>query len=72
MPASMITGSDIVLDVEHIAKWSPRLGRHVALVRVENGLHDLVLSAKPARDEVFAEPTRWIAAHLPREAPEPA
>ncbi|MCD0452773.1 alpha/beta hydrolase [Actinocorallia sp. API 0066] len=67
-----ITGSDIVLDVEHIAKWSPGLGAHVTIVRIENGLHDLVLSAKPARDQVFTELGRWIDAYVPAEADAPA
>ncbi|MQY06412.1 alpha/beta hydrolase [Actinomadura macrotermitis] len=55
---------DAVLDVEHIARWTPRLGRHVTLVRIAGGMHDLVLSAKPARDEVFAELARWIRGYL--------
>lgn len=60
-----IAGSDIVLDVEHIARWSAQLGRDVTLIKIEGGVHDLVLSAKPARDEVFAELDRWLGAHLP-------
>ena len=36
---------DSVLDVEQIAARAVRLGRHVTVVRVEEGLHDLVLSA---------------------------
>ncbi|GAB3682578.1 alpha/beta hydrolase [Actinocorallia lasiicapitis] len=59
-----IDSSDIVLDVEHIAKWSVGLGRRLTLVRIEGGLHDLVLSAKPARDEVFAELDHWLNAYL--------
>ena len=42
-------GADAVLDVAHMAKWAPRLGRHVTLVRIGGGLHDLTLSAEPAR-----------------------
>ncbi len=60
-----ITGSDIILDVEHIARWSTRLGEHLTLVRIEGGLHDLVLSARPVRERVFAELARWIGAYLP-------
>ncbi|GAA3229785.1 alpha/beta hydrolase [Actinocorallia longicatena] len=59
-----IDSSDIVLDVEHIAKWAVALGRHLTLVRVEGGVHDLVLSAKPARDEVFTELDRWLTGNL--------
>jgi alpha-beta hydrolase superfamily lysophospholipase len=57
--------ADSVLDVEHIARWAPSLGRHVTIVRVEGGLHDLMLSAPPVREQVFAELDRWLAAYLP-------
>ncbi|MFB4304244.1 alpha/beta hydrolase [Actinomadura sp. NTSP31] len=60
-----VTGADAVLDVAHMAKWASRLGRHVTLVRIDGGLHDLTLSAEPARREVFAELTRWTAGYLP-------
>ncbi|MFB4318512.1 alpha/beta hydrolase [Actinomadura sp. 21ATH] len=59
-----LSSADAVLDVEHMARWAPRLGRHVTLVRIEGGLHDLVLSAKPARDQVFAELDRWMTGYL--------
>jgi alpha-beta hydrolase superfamily lysophospholipase len=51
---------DTVLDVDQIAHRAPRLGRHVTLVRFEGGLHDLVLSAEPVREAVFAEMTAWL------------
>ncbi|QXJ21076.1 alpha/beta hydrolase [Actinomadura graeca] len=60
-----VTGADAVLDVEHMARWAPRLGRHVTLVRIDGGLHDLVLSAEPARSRVFGELARWTNAYLP-------
>jgi alpha-beta hydrolase superfamily lysophospholipase len=66
--AADLSAADAVLDVEHMARWAPRLGRHVTLVRIDGGLHDLVLSAKPARDQVFTELARWMAGHLPDPA----
>jgi alpha-beta hydrolase superfamily lysophospholipase len=57
--------ADTVLDVEHIAHYSSRLGRHVTIVRIDGGLHDLTLSAPPVRAQVFAELDRWIGAYLP-------
>jgi alpha-beta hydrolase superfamily lysophospholipase len=60
--------ADSVLDVEHIARYSSRLGRHVTLVRIDGGLHDLTLSGAGAREQVFAELDRWMAAYLPRTA----
>ncbi|SNT50763.1 Lysophospholipase, alpha-beta hydrolase superfamily [Actinomadura meyerae] len=60
-----VTGADAVLDVEHMARYAPRIGRHVTLVRIEDGLHDLVLSAEPARTRVFEELARWTNGYLP-------
>jgi alpha-beta hydrolase superfamily lysophospholipase len=57
--------ADAVLDVEHIARWSPMLGRHVTIVRVDEGLHDLVLSRPQARERTFTEVDRWMRAYLP-------
>jgi hypothetical protein len=38
-------------------------------VRIPDGLHDLVLSAEPARKQFFAELDRWMDAYLgPRPA----
>ncbi len=59
-----VTAADAVLDVEHIARWSVGLGPHVTLVRIPGGLHDLVLSAKAARERMFAELGRWMDAYV--------
>jgi alpha-beta hydrolase superfamily lysophospholipase len=55
---------DTVLDVEQIATRAVRLGSHVTLVRVADGLHDLVLSAPETRARVLAEIARWTAAYV--------
>jgi alpha-beta hydrolase superfamily lysophospholipase len=60
-----ISSTDVVLDVEHIAGRAPRLGRHVTLVRIEGGIHDLALSPQPARSRFFAELARWRDAYVP-------
>lgn len=56
--------ADAVLDVTQIARWAPNLGRCVTLVRIEGGLHDLTLSAEPARKQTFAEMGRWLSAYF--------
>jgi alpha-beta hydrolase superfamily lysophospholipase len=56
--------ADSVLDVDHIARWTPALGRCTTLVRIEGGLHDLALSAEPARTRMFAEASRWLSAYF--------
>ncbi|SDS89034.1 alpha/beta hydrolase [Microlunatus soli] len=65
-----LTGADTVLDVEQIAHRAPNLGRHVSIVRFDGGLHDLVLSAKPVREAVFAEMEAWLG-YLPTIPPGP-
>ncbi|MDG4772689.1 alpha/beta hydrolase [Solwaraspora sp. WMMD792] len=61
------TLADAVLDVEHMARWAPRLGRHVTVVRIDGGLHDLTLSHQPARDELFSELDRWLRGYFTTE-----
>jgi alpha-beta hydrolase superfamily lysophospholipase len=55
-----LTAGDAVLNVEHMVRWAPRLGEQVTVVRIEGGLHDLVLSAAPVRERVFKELTTWL------------
>jgi alpha-beta hydrolase superfamily lysophospholipase len=59
-----------VLDVEHIARWAPSLGRHVTVVRIEGAVHDLTLSTAPVRRRVFHELDRWLSAYLPWQSPQ--
>jgi len=53
-----------VLNADDIARWSTRLGPHVTCVRIDGGLHDLSLSAEPARTRFFAELDRWLTAYM--------
>ena len=55
--------ADIVLDTEAIARRAVQLGNLVTLVRVPGGMHDLTLSAQPARDRFYGELTRWLVAY---------
>jgi alpha-beta hydrolase superfamily lysophospholipase len=57
-------GADSVLDVDHMARWTPALGRRTTLVRIEGGLHDLALSAEAVRKQLFDEAGRWISAYF--------
>jgi len=57
--------ADAVLDVDHIVRWSAGLGRLVTIARIEGGMHDLTLSAEPAREQLFSEVSRWLTAYFP-------
>jgi alpha-beta hydrolase superfamily lysophospholipase len=56
--------ADAVLNVAHIARWAPMLGRNVTLARIEGGKHDLTLSREPARKAFFAEADSWLSAYV--------
>ncbi|MER8185188.1 alpha/beta hydrolase [Kitasatospora sp. NPDC094015] len=60
--------TDAVLRADDIAALGPRLGRNVTVVRIEGGMHDLVLSGDQARAQVFTELDRWLTAYLPAPA----
>jgi alpha-beta hydrolase superfamily lysophospholipase len=57
--------SDAVLNVDHIVRWAPGLGPRVTIARFDGGLHDLTLSGKDVRAEVFRELVRWVDAFVP-------
>lgn len=61
--------ADVVLDVERIASRVHRLGHHVTLVRIPDAVHDIVLSAAPARAMFFDEVSRFLGAYS--RVPEP-
>ncbi|MEU5694005.1 alpha/beta hydrolase [Actinosynnema sp. NPDC020468] len=52
--------ADTVLDVEHMRKWGPKIGRDVRIVQVDGGLHDLFLSAEPVRRRALAEVDEFL------------
>jgi alpha-beta hydrolase superfamily lysophospholipase len=60
-----VKAHDVVLDVEHMRRWAPRIARRLTLVSVEGAVHDVVLSVPPVRAEVYAELGRWAEAYLP-------
>jgi len=61
--------ADSVLNVEDIAKYASRLGRDVAVVRIEGGKHDLTLSPPRARERLFAALDGWLRSTLGADAP---
>lgn len=51
--------ADINLDWRHIARWSRTLSRDATVLQFPGGLHDLVLSRREIRDEVFRQLFAW-------------
>ncbi len=56
---------DTVLDVEQIARRAVRLGRLVTVLRVDQALHDVLLSALDVRTMALEEMSRWLTAYAP-------
>lgn len=57
--------TDSVLNVEHIIRWAPQLGPRVTISQFDGGMHDLTLSGKDVRADVFRELGRWVDAFVP-------
>ena len=55
-----------MLDVEQTAARAVRLGPHVTVVRIPEGLHDLTLSAPHVRKQALDEIGRFVEAYVKR------
>ncbi len=53
--------ADIVLNVKHIQKIGKKLGSNVVLKEIKNGMHDLFLSKKDARNVAFIALFDWMS-----------
>ena len=52
--------SDIVLNVQDIQKYGIKLGNLVTRDTIQNGIHDLILSEKQSRDQVYHTVFDWL------------
>jgi alpha-beta hydrolase superfamily lysophospholipase len=55
-----ISRADIVLDIRDIAKHASKLGKNVTIQAIEDGKHDLVLSEKDVRKQVYYNLFKWL------------
>lgn len=55
--------TDSVLVVDEIAERATKLGPTVAIERIDGALHDVMLSAEPARAAAYAAITRWLGGY---------
>lgn len=56
--------SDVVLNVEHIKKYSASLGKQVTIIEVKGAMHDVFLSKDEVQDYAFNKLKHWLAAVL--------
>ncbi|MEG0344701.1 MAG: alpha/beta hydrolase, partial [Acinetobacter sp.] len=52
--------SDVILEVKDMIKYGNKIQGDVAVIPIQNGLHDLVLSAPSVRAEVYQKLFTWL------------
>ncbi|MFC4553672.1 alpha/beta fold hydrolase [Georgenia faecalis] len=62
---SDLASADCVLNVAHMIARGPLLGPRVTVVPVPGGVHDLALSAPPARELYESTAIAWVDRHVP-------
>ncbi|HUH27852.1 alpha/beta hydrolase [Gelidibacter sp.] len=55
---------DAVLNVEHIHQFASQLQGDITTCEIENGMHDLVLSKEPVREQVYKIIFEWLKANF--------
>ena len=53
--------TDVILDVKHIDKYARKMKGDITISKIKNGLHDLVLSEQPVRENVYQQLFDWLA-----------
>jgi alpha-beta hydrolase superfamily lysophospholipase len=61
--------ADTAIDVAGVARRAADLGMDVSIRRIEGALHDVTLSAPPARAAVWESLDRWLPAVLRAASP---
>jgi len=51
---------DAVLNVNHIRNYASKIEGNVTSFEIKNGMHDLILSKKPVRENVYKKMFEWI------------
>ncbi len=62
----VVDDSDVVLDVELMARWVHKLSSHTTHVRIPGARHDVTLSRASVRALAFDEIGRWLGSYVER------
>ncbi len=57
--------SDVVLDVEHMKRWLPSIGKDVTDVPLPGAMHDVMLSKEPVRKRALETVSGWLDERFP-------
>ena len=52
--------SDVILEVQDMIQHASKISGDVTLCEIHNGLHDLVLSEKAVREQVYQQLFEWL------------
>lgn len=52
--------ADLVLDVEQMQRWLPKIGKDVTDISLTGAKHDVMLSAEPVRNRAMSEIDSWL------------
>ena len=63
-PGAERQNSDVVLNVDHMKKYGPMLGKYVTLAEFEGAIHHLILSKKDVRENVYNQMFNWLHKNL--------
>lgn len=55
---------DAVLNVQHIRRWAPVLGRQVTSLVIEGAVHDIFLSPPAVRSDAYSQLGHWVRRYL--------
>lgn len=56
--------ADVVIDVKQVWRRVPDLGRAVTLARIQDAIHDVLLSPHPVRDDAYEQIDRWFRGYI--------
>jgi alpha-beta hydrolase superfamily lysophospholipase len=59
-----VDAADVVLNVQHMKELAPKMGNNVTLLEIKDGIHDIFLSKKEARDAAFDGMFKWLAKYF--------
>ena len=61
--------ADVVIDVKQVWRRVPDLGRTVTLAKIQDAIHDVLLSPHPVRDHAYEQIDRWFHGYIEPDLP---
>lgn len=58
--------ADAVLDVDNIKKYAANIAANVQIIQIHDGMHDLILSPKPVRDQAYQALFKYLDGIAPK------